>query len=70
MPVMNGYEATERLKKMMRQEEIPSIKIIACTAFVTNKERDECYKSGMDDIMTKPLGLQKMRQVLSFLFSN
>ena len=38
MPVMNGYEATLKLKEMMTNSQLPFRDIIGCTAFVMDKE--------------------------------
>jgi len=64
MPVMNGYEATKYLREKMHKNEIPYIPIIACTAFVTHFDSKECFESGMDDYITKPLTKEKLSRLL------
>ncbi len=49
MPVMNGYESTERIRK--GGYEAP---IIAVTASAQAEEREKCLNCGMSDLVTKP----------------
>jgi len=64
MPVMDGYETTKYLKQKMVSGELPSVPIIACTAFVTHFDATKCFDSGMDDYITKPLSKEKINRVL------
>lgn len=49
MPEMDGFDATERLRK--RGFNMP---IIALTAATTLEERERCLQCGMNDTLTKP----------------
>ncbi|MCD6342432.1 MAG: response regulator [Spirochaetaceae bacterium] len=49
MPVMNGYESTERIRK--GGYEAP---VIAVTASALAEEREKCLNCGMSDLVTKP----------------
>jgi two-component system CheB/CheR fusion protein len=51
MPVMNGFEATEYIRKTMNSE----IPIIALTADVTTVDLKKCKAVGMDDYIAKPV---------------
>lgn len=51
MPVMNGFEATEYIRKTMKLD----IPIIALTADVTTVDLDKCKKVGMNDYISKPV---------------
>lgn len=50
MPVMNGWEATKRLRANGVQ-----IPIIALSAFPTQSDRVRCLSEGCDAILTKPV---------------
>ena len=52
MPIMNGYEATEIIRKLKLGKEVP---IIAITAGTEKEERNKCIASGMDDYIPKPI---------------
>lgn len=49
MPEMDGFDATERLRKSGF-----NMPIIALTAATTLEERERCLQCGMNDILTKP----------------
>lgn len=51
MPVMNGFEATEYIRKTMRLQ----TPIIALTADVTTADISKCKEYGMNDYISKPI---------------
>ena len=51
MPEMNGYEATEYIRKTLKSQ----IPIIALTADVTTADVSKCKEFGMDDYISKPI---------------
>ncbi|MFV5687893.1 PAS domain S-box protein [Flavobacterium sp. ZT3R25] len=51
MPEMNGFEATEYIRKTMKSK----IPIIALTADVTTVDLAKCKAVGMDDYLAKPI---------------
>ena len=53
MPVMDGWEATRRIRTQATAE--PRAPIIAVTANVLPDDRRRCFQSGMDDVIDKPL---------------
>ena len=52
MPVMDGHEATRRIREMKHYASLP---IVAVTAHAFAEERDRCAESGMDDFLAKPM---------------
>ncbi|QEN09306.1 sensor histidine kinase [Oceanispirochaeta crateris] len=63
MPVMNGYEATRQIRE--RGLKIP---IIAVTANALREEQEKCFKSGMNDFLSKPFKNKDLLPVLSNWF--
>lgn len=51
MPEMNGFEATDYIRKVM----LSNIPIIALTADVTTMDLAKCKEVGMDDYIAKPV---------------
>ena len=53
MPVMDGFEATQRIRERERDgDEVP---IIALTAQISGGTFEQCLKAGMDDHLAKPV---------------
>ncbi|MGA8265889.1 MAG: response regulator [Ignavibacteriaceae bacterium] len=52
MPVMNGFEATERIRQLKDYKDTP---IIALTAFAMKGDREKCIDAGATDYIPKPI---------------
>jgi CheY-like chemotaxis protein len=52
MPNKNGYEATDEIRKMEGNEDVP---IIAITAGIMVGEKEKCIQAGMNDYLAKPI---------------
>ncbi|WP_314303457.1 response regulator [Brevibacillus parabrevis] len=61
MPEMDGCEATIRIRQHKQYASLP---IIAMTASVIKAEHDNCYRSGMNGVITKPIHLGEMKETL------
>ncbi|TVP53055.1 MAG: response regulator, partial [Halomonadaceae bacterium] len=61
MPVMDGYEATRRIRQQTRFLNLP---VIAVTANVMQGDREACLDCGMNDYITKPYTLESLQKIL------
>ncbi|MEA1979570.1 MAG: response regulator, partial [candidate division Zixibacteria bacterium] len=67
MPVLNGYEATAKIRDMQKisGEFIP---IIAMTANALQGDKEKCLAAGMDDYISKPINVKKLKEcILKYL---
>ncbi|HLO67618.1 MAG TPA: ATP-binding protein [Holophaga sp.] len=62
MPVMSGFEATERIRAGERGPRLP---IVALTAGAFEDDRERCLRAGMDDFVTKPVDFAVLPGVLA-----
>ena len=61
LPVMDGYEATRRIKN---NPELRSIPIIAVTAHASSAQHEQCRANGMDAVVTKPIDLAALFETI------
>ena len=66
MPVMDGLEATRRIRA---NESFRRTPIIAMTANAMESDRERCLEAGMDDYISKPIKAPELRQLLQRLSS-
>ena len=68
MPVMDGYEATRRIRKL-RNKEQAAIPIIAMTANAFDDDRRAAEACGMNGFISKPIDLDEVIRVLKSIIS-
>ena len=66
MPVMDGYEATRRLRSDKNYYELP---IVAMTAHAMVEERERCKSLGMQDHVSKPIEPNALYSTLARYYS-
>lgn len=68
MPEMDGYEATERIQRMFREDRseigVPEPTILAVSADVTDEAIDRATRTGMEGFMTKPYKLMDLQRLI------
>jgi CheY-like chemotaxis protein/HPt (histidine-containing phosphotransfer) domain-containing protein len=65
MPVMDGYEATRRIRAGEGGADHVAIPIMALTANAMTGDRERCIEAGMDDYLAKPLSFGQLATSLS-----
>lgn len=63
MPEMNGHEASKAIRSLDRPD-AGTVKIVACTANSFKEDRDNAFKSGMDDFIAKPIDIRLLLEKL------
>lgn len=64
MPVMDGYEATHRIREAELRNGRPRTPIVALTANAFKNDVDRCLAAGMDAHLAKPYSTKQLRAVL------
>lgn len=63
MPEMDGFEAAERIR-LLEGDAIGNTPIIAVTADAMKGARERCIDAGMNDYISKPVDIEKLKDVL------
>lgn len=64
MPVMDGFEATKRMRKFEKENQREPLPIIALTADAMVGDREKCIAAGMSDYINKPFKESEIAQAL------
>ncbi|BCE00211.1 ATP-binding protein [Marinicellulosiphila megalodicopiae] len=64
MPVLDGYQATEKIRKESLLSGYQKMIIVAMTANVMKGDKEKCLKSGMDDYIAKPIDENELLLIL------
>lgn len=68
MPVLDGYQATRRLRQLNSPNR--DIPVVALTASAGANERDLCLEAGMNDLLLKPTRIEELSRVLDSWLKN
>jgi PAS domain S-box-containing protein len=68
MPVLDGYEATRKIRKMEGPN--ANIPIVAVTASAMPEERKRCFDAGMNDFISKPIFPGTLNEALKRAMNN
>jgi CheY-like chemotaxis protein len=64
MPLLDGYEATRRIRSMDRHD-AKNVPIIAMTANAFKEDIEKAFESGMNGHLAKPIDIDALKQVLA-----
>ena len=60
MPIMDGFEATRKIKKMF-----PALPIIAQTSYAMDGDDKLCIEAGCDDYIAKPFNMPDLYRLIA-----
>ncbi len=64
MPEMDGYAATQEIRRCQAQGTLKALPVVALTANAVEGDREHCLAAGMDDYLAKPFKAEELRQLL------
>jgi signal transduction histidine kinase/DNA-binding response OmpR family regulator len=64
MPMMDGYIATQKIREIEIDRNLPRTPIIGLTAHALRGDRDKCLDAGMDDYLAKPISTNKLTAMI------
>jgi len=64
MPEMDGFETARRIHEKWSANENERPRLIALTGHAMTGDRERCLSAGMDDYLTKPLGVDELKAAL------
>jgi len=64
MPVMDGFEATRRLRELEEDTAGARLPVVAVTANAVKGDRERCLDAGMDDYVTKPINTARLEAAI------
>ena len=67
MPVMDGFTATEEIRRWETDNQLDRLPIIALTASVLDEDVEKCFEAGMDDYVAKPFKKEHLLDKLESL---
>ncbi len=65
MPIMNGIEATQRIKAYEKQHNLTPTPIVALTSHDQEGEREKILAQGLDEHLGKPLKLSELEDLFN-----
>lgn len=65
MPVMDGYEASEKIREWEQENSAIPVPIIALTANALSGDREKCLEKGMNDYISKPVSQKGLTTVVA-----
>ena len=66
MPLMDGIDASREIRSIEKEENLDKVPIIALTAGAIKEEKEKALEYGMDDFITKPIELRKLKEMVNY----
>ena len=65
MPVLDGYDATKKIRQWESENDRSPIPIVALTAAAFDLDRQQCVDAGMNDYLSKPISMTELDELLT-----
>ncbi|MBU0664067.1 MAG: response regulator [Proteobacteria bacterium] len=65
MPIMDGYEATQKIRQWEQRQQRTPVPIIALTAHAFIRFKKKCLDAGCNDFLTKPVKKAKLIETIA-----
>lgn len=69
MPILDGLETTKKIRANEKEKNLEPIIIVALTADALPGDREKCLKVGMNDYLSKPIDINKLKETIEKLVS-
>lgn len=66
MPILDGYQATAKIREPETGTQRPDIPIIAITARAMHGDQEKCIQMGMNDYLAKPINCDELANKITF----
>ena len=64
MPIMDGYEATEKIREHYKHQKNQQPLIVACTGHTEESFIQKAWRHKMDEVVEKPTNINVMRKII------
>jgi CheY-like chemotaxis protein len=64
MPVMNGFDATIKIREFEKNNNLTQIPVIAMTANAMKGDKEQCMAVGMNEYLKKPVRLKEIIEII------
>jgi CheY-like chemotaxis protein len=68
MPEMDGAECTQKIREMLDSGAIQPVKIVQCTAYSAEVDKQRCLKAGAHAFANKPISYEGLYQAIKSLY--
>ena len=65
MPIMDGYEATRKIRNFSRYKKILQPMIVACTGHSELEYIKKAWRYEMDEVVPKPTDIEVLKEILN-----
>ena len=65
MPIMDGYEASEQIRRYVSKNNLFQPWIIACTGHNENEYINKAWRHKIDEVIPKPINLNILKEIMN-----